>query len=243
MKIAEFNQSQIIQKKPIKTSFKADIRYVKPDTFNAMMNVYPCKFRVWNHGLTEWVLGQSAIKKPIAYTEQVCNCVTGSIINPETRLLNMFHLSPYETNMANLKEIKERIIEQAKILKAGSSKNLEGLLLGGDSPQLEIYEQAGLLKTVLEAFKTISKDFGMDYSVIAGRKNKFSYINLLSDARNNVHYINVNSFKSNVNNATDLSRYYEIKHLSDKDTLFIRNKNSTEKFRQLIEDDSKEYFG
>lgn len=243
MKIADLNQTQIMQKRSQKTSFKANINYVRPDTFHAMLATFPRSFRVWNHGLCEWTIDQSAVRKPVAFTEGVCNCVTGSIINPETKLLNMFHLSPYESNLSNLKEIKEGLIEQAIILKNGRKKPLEGLLLGGDSPQMKEGEEAGLLKTVLEAFEYISKYFGMDYSVIAGRKNKFSHLNLLSDARNGIHYVNVNSSNSVVNNATDLSRYYEIKLLSDKDNLFIRNKNATDKFRKLIEEDSKEYFG
>lgn len=216
-------------------SFKAKIRFVNEKYFNSLRKKLLQPYEVGKITNEDWLIEEAAVKKQSAFTLEACNCVVGSIFNPETKLVNMLHLSPYVENMSRINEVKDIIFEQAKNLKDKSKINLEGFITGGNSSKIRgSFYNVKLLEEILDTFRNIAKNLGMDYSVIAGRENGLSSVNVLSDATKNVHFVYVNTPREEIRNITNLMGAYERKLLSPKDTIILANQNVTKIFNNII---------
>lgn len=244
MKITDSKYNSTISNKS--PSFRANIKIVNGDKFKAVLKSLPDSFQVGRITNAEWVISEAAINKPSAFTLEVCNCVGGSIFNPETQMTSMFHLSPYRSNMINLKGIQEEIFRQAKFLKGKSSSNLQGLLFGGESfPNEDFldvvsknieqgifksqkysykdYQMAWdiqLLNALKDVFSGISKKLGMDYTAIVGRKGG-SCVDVISDAQENTHYLHVRNASPPILSVSDFVDNYKTRIISPKDKLDV----------------------
>ncbi|MDD3435766.1 MAG: hypothetical protein PHC64_01290 [Candidatus Gastranaerophilales bacterium] len=216
MKITRINQNYT-QKNP---SFNADIRLVRSGgefltIAKGLRSVEVC--RVTNKFFN---IEEAAVMQRAAYTLRVFDCLAGSIINPETCLLNMFHLSPYENTMPRLEKVLGTIYRQAERLKGKTKTPLEGFIAGGDNSS----DSKRLFEGIKNIFDEIAKDLGMDYSIIALRKFSFG-VDLASDARTGTHYLHLKPcyckepewLKQNAYNY--LGKYRRIV-ISPSDTLF-----------------------
>ncbi len=226
-------------------SFKANILLVNKKVFQNTLDQLPDAFQVGDSKNLDWVISEAAVNKVCAYTKDVYNCVLGSIFNPETRRVNLFHLSPYEKTMPDIQKVMAQVIEQAKQLKGNSKVRLEGLLMGGNPPKKEgmissiwqeiqksvgtsVYEgsekqtywDVQLVKAAKETFAEIAERFGMDYTVITGRKSP-CFLNIISDAGTNTHYVNVGNAFPPVRSASDLASFYKTRIISPKDNINI----------------------
>lgn len=220
-----------ITKKP---SFKATIKYVDRKTFNRIMTQSLDSFEVGKISNSEWLMTEAAVKKASAFTREVCNCVVGTFFNPETKLTNMFHLSPYKKNMTNLMDVKKEIFRQVKILKGDSRSNLQGVLLGGNSTAIGTSWDVKLVETVKEAFAEISDKLGMDYSIIAERKSYSPCLNIFSDASKNTHYVNVQEPFVQIRKSVDLDHSYKTRIISPKDSIVIDSSLITSEVLEAI---------
>lgn len=226
-------------------SFKANIYLVSKKAFQNTLEQLPDAFQVGDSKNLDWVISEAAVNKVCAYTKDVYNCVLGSIFNPETKRVNLFHLSPYEKTMPNVQKVMVQVIEQAKQLKGNSKGKLQGLLMGGNPPKKEgmiasirqeiqkslgtsVYEgserqtywDVQLVKAAKEAFAEIAARFGMDYTVITGRKSP-CFLNIISDASKNTHYVNVGNAFLPVRSESDLASFYKTRIISPKDNIGI----------------------
>jgi len=246
MQVEKISQSYIPKKE---TSFKAKICYVDNKTFQALLKQLPDCFEVGRITNKDWLIDEAAVKKKKAHTLGTYNCVVGSIFNPETKLVNMFHLSPLGKTMSNLGRVCDSIIIQAEELKGNSGAILEGFISGGNAKGLSTSSETTLLDMVLQTFVSISKKVGMDFSVLAGRENGCSSIDIISDAAANAHYINYftdrpptgySGDKKNIprfegiDDAECLYRAYARLKLSGHDNIFLGDKDVTAEFCQLL---------
>lgn len=230
MQVKILNQKpQIKSKNP---SFKAEIYYLNESPFYNKLASLRGIFEVGNRNNKEWLIEEAALIKPKAFTRIARNCVAFSIINPETKNLNMYHLSPEYQTMSRIELIPYIIFNQAKELKKNSSLKLEGLVTAGDYGRQARKDEAILLNTIIKTFKIISKKLGMDYSVIAGRKNGDTEINIISDAVENSHYINI--YPYNMTNHLDIINLYKKRILSLNDNFYISEENITDKLLKNI---------
>lgn len=224
-------------------SFKANIYLVAKSAFKDTLEKLPDAFEVGRTNNSDWLISEAAVNKVSAFTQDVYNCVFGSIFNPETRRVNLFHLSPYEKTMSDIQKVMAQVIEQAKELKGSSKCRLEGLLMGGNPPKKdgviasimhEVRQKAGtsvydksdrqtywdveLLKSMKKAFSEISEKLGMDYSVIADRKFPCC-ASVISDASKNTHYVYIGNAYPPVRVVSDLKDLYKTRIISPKDTI------------------------
>ncbi len=204
-----------------KPSFKATIKYVDKKTFNRIIAQAADCFEVGRTTNSEWLMTEAAVKKNSAFTRGVCNCVVGTFFNPESKLTNMFHLSPYKKNMTDLPEVKKEIFRQAKVLKGGSRSNLQGALFGGNSAAIGTGWDVKLVEAIKEAFAEIKDKLGMDYSIFAERRSYSPRLNVFSDAFKNTHYVNIEEPFVPIRNLTDLDLSYINRIISPKDKMVI----------------------
>lgn len=210
------------------TSFKADICFVNRRTFYKLKKELNKPF--WVGGLIDGVIKQAAVKAKNAYTTGDIVCTVGSLFNTDSKLVNMFHLSPKGKTLPHIQEVKEIIFSQAKNLRDCSSKNLQGLLLGSDANHLpdKYPKSISLREEILSVFNKISKDLGMDFSVIMGRLNPYTQMNLISDPVKNTQYIWIKGLNSN--SVSEVAKNYEIKRISPRDRVFFNGQDCTEEF-------------
>lgn len=178
-------------------SFKSKVYYMGENCFNHLVKKFP---NVPEAAGTytgssilypyEWLIENAVIEKPRAITLDARNCVVAVFINPVRKLLNMYHLSPYEGTMSRLQEIQNTIFEQAKKLKADTKENLQGLIMAGDFFTKENVDlcSVALLDVVKNTASNIAEKIGMDTTIIAGRKNTLG-VSVFSDALRNKHNI------------------------------------------------------
>lgn len=226
MNVNSVNLNQCKNKKD--ASFKASICFVDRRTFYNIKRDLNKPF--WVGGIIDGVIKQAAIKQKNAYTTGDIVCTVGSLFNTDSKLVNMFHLSPKGNTLPNIQQVKEIIFLQAKNLKDFSSKKLQGLLLGSDANHLpdKYPKSISLREEILSVFNKISKDLGMDFSVIMGRLNPYTQMNLISDPVKNTHYIWVKGLNSN--SVSEVAKNYEIKRISSEDRVFFNGKDCTEEF-------------
>jgi hypothetical protein len=203
MKINSYtpNYQNKFQKQP---AFEADINLVSKARFNEIITQKIIEksnpFEVGNIHNQDWTISQAAFKKPLAYTAGVYNCIAGSILNPETGLVNMFHLSPYKKTLAELEETRKIIIEQTKALKENTKSNLEGIIVGSNSSQIiETSYEKTLYKAIKELFNEMADNIGMNYSKFLGRKSGYYGINLMTDGITKRHYLNIYDCRNDAN--------------------------------------------
>lgn len=229
MQVRSLNQNNIYQK-PL--SFNARICYVDKSTFYTMRKGLIGCFEVGDVGNSEWLIEEAAFKRPSAFTLEAYNCVVGSIFNPETQLVNMFHLSPYKKTMSRLNQVIEIIYEQAKSLKDKSEVKLEGLVTGGDGRKVGNNDDRKLLEAIKKAFENISKSQGMNYSVIAGRKNGQSHVNVISDAAKNTHYVYSYQPDFEISDVSELSKCHETAIICPNDELIIARNTAEQEIQE-----------
>lgn len=226
MNISSVNLNQ--SKNKYNTSFKANICFVDKRTFLNIKKNLNQPF--WVGGLIDGVIKQAAVKQKNAYTTGDIVCTVGSLFNTDSKLVNMFHLSPKGKTLPHIQEVKEIIFSQAKNLKNLSKKNLQGLLLGSDGNRMldKYHLSVSLREEIISVFNKISKDLGMDFSIIMGRLDPYTQMNLISDPVKNTHYIWVKGINSN--SVSEVASNYEIKRISPKDRVFFNGKDCTEEF-------------
>lgn len=231
MKINSINTNNIYKKKVQKRpSFKADIFFVDGHTFNRKLKELSGIFHV--SGIIDGVIEQAAVKKESAYTKGIRVCTSCITINPEKMLLNMEHLSPKGKTLPNINEVKSTIFKQAKDLKGETKRNLQGLILGSDgSTMQELFPLSiSLRQELCLVFDKISKNLGMDFSVIAGRINPYTKMNVISDSVRNAHYIWVQGLNST--SMQEVAKNYKTRLISPKDRVFFNNIDCTKEFAQ-----------
>jgi len=234
MQINVLNQRPITKKQP---SFKAIIHYVNRPRFYEILQQLPDCFEVGNKYNKDWTIEEGAVKKASAFTLKTCNCLVGSIINPETKLGNFFHISPYEKNINRIDEIKDIIFEQARMLKDNSKQKLEGLILGGECKRISDKGDRKLKETFITAFEKIKKELEMDYSIISGRTNATYWLDIISDATKNAHYVNVQQKRPfEIKNLEELEQVFETKILSPKDSIKLYDGEIVKEIREFKKD-------
>jgi len=177
-----------------------------------------------------YTMSGAVIKTKRAFTEQIRNCTYSSIINPKTKELNSYHLSPYEENLSKLKEIREAMLEQAFELRANSKSNLEGLITGANYSLFPTKDSHNLYKWIRGTFEEISQKIGMTFSDISGRKDIGTEIGVISDAEKNTHSLNLNPLWFDIKTPADVNNYFETKNIAKKDKLFLYQQNITKYF-------------
>ncbi|MEI8377462.1 MAG: hypothetical protein WCF95_02890 [bacterium] len=215
-------------------SFAGTIKLVSRNGFDWLRfhGIQDC-FIVSGGDIPKFNMTEAAFKKPAALTRKAFNCVAGSIFNPDTKLTNMFHLNPYKPNIEKLSEIQDAIFNQAEALFKESNTRLEGFLGATDGLGEGMSEQSRkLFGAIKVTFDKIADNFGMDYSMIAQRKNCGAGISIISDARINTHYICAETTKSHVQNLNDLMDNFYTRILSPKDNIIIGDKDVSEEFRK-----------
>lgn len=174
----------------IQPHFKSNIIIVNKNTFDNLLELTKGKaFEVGRVHHKDFLIKEAAVAKPLPFTLIAYNCIVGTIINKETKLANMFHLSPYHKTMANIQNVASLIYQHAKKLKGQSDANLEGLILAGRGSGEACQEDRELMKTIMGAFSRISTDMGMDYSAITGRKYVKYGLSVMTDAQRGVNYV------------------------------------------------------
>lgn len=231
MRINSINNNNICRNKAQKSpSFKANIFFVDGQTFNRKLKELSGVFHV--SGLIDGVIEQAAVKKESAYTKGIRVCTSCITINPEKMLLNMEHLSPKGKTLPNIDEVKNTIFNQAKDLKGETNRNLQGLILGSDGNNMQdlFPLSISLREELCLVFNKISKNLGMDFSVIAGRLNPYTKMNVISDSVRNAHYIWVQGLNST--SMQEVAKNYKTKIISPKDKVFFNNLDCTNEFAQ-----------
>lgn len=179
-------------------SFRANIYYVNDNYFRHLAKKFrdiPEAAGTYTGTSTlhpyEYLVENAVIEKPQAITLDARNCVVAVFINPVRKLLNMYHLSPYETTMSKLEETQNTIFEQAKKLKADTKENLQGIIKAGDFFTKKNVDLASiaLLNAIKNTASDIAKKIGMDTTTIAGRKEVGIGVSVFSDALQNTHNI------------------------------------------------------
>lgn len=193
MQLNSYNSNNKIHSQ---TSFKAEIHIVDKARFDKELSHLKECFEVGRKTNKNWGIEEAAVEKPTAVTFDAYNCVVGAIVNPETQRLNMFHLSPYEKNMSQLNVILDKIFAQVIKLKASTDVNLQGFICGANSTEKGVTSSSNLLNSVMCLFRKMSDEVGLDYSIIAGRRNFCSGVNLLTDAKKNIHFLNPFDYSS-----------------------------------------------
>lgn len=218
MKINYINQIGQTNQQP---KFKSKIIVVKNKTFFNILEANKKRsFEVGRTFHSDFLIEEAAVRHPLPYTFCAYNCVVGTIINRETKLANMFHLSPYEKTIKNIENVARLIYEHAKTLKEQSFAALEGLVLAGNGHKEECGNDKILMASVLDAFSKISNDMGMTYSVITGRKDGFYGVSAITDAQNGINYIYPFSEGSQKPvKKGDITGFYEKVIISPNDTL------------------------
>lgn len=204
-------------------SFKADIYSVNTKYFEQIQAKYPKIPEAGStlfQGSREWLIENAVIGKPQAITHRASDCSLVSIINPQTKQLNMYHLSPYERTMSRLEKIGDTIFEQAKKLQGNFDVELEGLMLGSDSKALygedaDSFRLQEFMKKTLEA---ISQKIGMATTIITGKKDSATNVSLISDAVKNTHYVLARPVRPSLG---EFFNDFETKIFSPKDTFLI----------------------
>lgn len=208
-------------------SFKQNIFFINNENdYYKILNTLPDAFLVQ---AKECNMDEAAYMESQAISNPVNNCVCSPIINIKTRLLNMFHLDPenYSENIFNLNNVKKRIYKEAEDLKGNSQTKLEGLILGGESSQNAGYNDNLLLTEIKNVHANISEKIGMEYSVIAGRKNGTISTSIASDARTGTHILHINDGlpailrKVFINSIQDLNNAFETVIISPNTKLFF----------------------
>ncbi len=168
----------------------------------------------------EWLIENAVIQQPRAATLEAYNCVVLSIINPVRKLLNLYHLSPYEGTMSRLQDIKNTIFEQAKQLKADSKSPLEIFMTGGDSMSKDFPDENSnkLLNALSGTINDISEKIGMTKSIIAGRKSGEIGVSVISDATENKHYLNITE-RFVPTSLSGIQSDFEIQDINSKDKI------------------------
>lgn len=220
------------QKRP---SFKADIFFVDRRAFRLkrkdLTTLFQKPFKVgsmWK----DYTIDQAAVKKFSAMTYNAWDCTVGIIFNPQTGLVNMYHLNPLGKTLDDIKEVKDIIFEQAKELKGDSKTPLQGIILGAES----IHKPDPILKSVTlfsemkYTFDKIRKNLGMDFSIIAGRLHDHEGINVISCPNESSYYIATHL--SNPHSVKSVGRSYEIKEIAPKDRVFFNGQDCTKEFAQ-----------
>lgn len=207
----------------ISPSFKAEIRIVNDAVFDRELAKLKKSFQVGRISNKEWLIDEAAVKKPSAYTIEAYNCVVGSIINPETKKVNMFHLSPYEGNMSQLETVLDKLFVQVKKLKDDTKSSLQGFISGGSGRLVGDRNDRRLLQSILDLLKKMSDEIGLDYSVIAGRTWNEAGVNLLCDGEKNIHYLNPFYPSVPIKSIYDLAENYEVFSKSSVDKIVIEN--------------------
>lgn len=220
MKINHINQN--LNKKP--SPFTARIHYVDIEVFKDLLKKENKPFEVGSVHNSDWVINEGAFKKTVAFTRGAFNCVVGSIFNPETKLMNMFHLSPYQKTMRDIENTKAIIIAQARELKGDSKANLEGFLLGGDSQISVSRWDLELVRNIKDTFSKIADEIGMDYTTISERLAMYTSVSVISDAEKNSHFVYVDAPKRELRNLRDLDLNFKTKIISPKDEVIINSK-------------------
>lgn len=208
MQIKNVNQNSSYPKTP---SFGENIIYLADkSSFWRHVKQFPDSFEVGRISNKIWTLEEAAIKKPFAFTWEASNCVIPSIINSETKLTNLYHISPHEENIRNLGQIRKTLVKQALELKDGSAEKLEGFINAGNSSAMPGSPwNWKLLNTIMDIFKEISETIGMDYSVIAGRKNGSGYSSVISDAKTNTQSVYSRFNRKIIRNMDDIKEAYD----------------------------------
>lgn len=198
-------------------SFKARI-CINDNAFNKMLNKIKGKAP---EVTAPWRLGNEAIEKPVAYTMGAYNCLVVSIINPEKHLVDLWHFEPNAYNaILAIDHIKESIIKRANQLKGKSDVPLEGLLIGGEGGNAINEKDKIFRKEFMNLFNEISEKIGMTYSTITGRKEMSYGVNVITDAKTNTHYININSpIQVTPNKEKGLKKLYNCTRISSQDSL------------------------
>lgn len=228
MQVNRVSQNRITRKEP---SFKATINIVTDKkVFDYALNMVPESFKVGSN----WVIEEAAVLKRTAHTLTGRNCVVGSIFNPESKRVNMFHIAPSRKNMDDISMIKDTIYEQALQLKNNSLQRLEGFLTGGNNSRDRYGYSNPMLRTIENTFWAISEELGMDFSVVAGREDLCNEIHLISDARTNNHYLFPDAYKKPILGAQELSDFFEKKIISPNDKFKLNGEDITEEFKRII---------
>lgn len=217
-------------------SFKARI-LIDKDLFKLAVKNLPDRFEVGNRYNSKYIIEEAAIKRPSAFTYNAANCVIFSFFNPEIKLGNKYHLSSCKDNMSKTEEIAQTIYEQAISLKGESKINLEGLIWGGDSKATSQSEDdIKLVKIIIDTANRISKEIGMDCSIITGRKDKNSCVSIASNAINNTHYVYLRILNPDkqIQDVPALLNSYETGIISPKDTLIIPDSITKENYKNEL---------
>lgn len=221
-------------------SFKATIHWVNKREFAAIKAAAKDCFEVGNPANPAWIIEEAAVCKPVTATAEICDCIAGSFINPETRLGNMFHLTAWKMTPAKLAEVRRTIIEQARKLKGESKTPLEAALIGSKGNFSYIAQSEIMLREEMKRlFKEMADSVGMTYSMFVGRRANLANTSIISDARQNTHYIYYKnpdmgdwSKWSDWLNVIRLSRAFDTKALAPNDKLLIDGTDVTQKFRR-----------
>lgn len=204
-------------------NFKSNIVIVNKPTFDNLLESTKARaFEVGRVYHKDFLIKEAAVAKPLSFTLEAYNCIIGTIINKETKLANMFHLSPYPKTMSDIQNVVSSIYQHAKKLKGLSHANLEGLILAGNGSNNQCQKDKELMRAIMDAFSRISTDMGMDYSVITGRKYAEYGLSVMTDAQRDVNYVFPYEFQGGIlwnpfnKKITD---FYEKVSISPNDTL------------------------
>ena len=226
-----YNQAQVRKKEPY---FKATIYYVDGATFEEKQKLLVDCYEVGNPIRSDFTIEEAAVNKSSAYTLSARDCVVSSIFNPETKKVNQNHLAPYQKTILSIDEVAETMFAHTQQLLGNSKIRLEGFLTAGEG-YMRTDEDLKLFQMFENNFKKVSNILGMDYSVIAQRRDGQTQVDLISDAVADAHYVYVkdNEGKNLIENLSDFMDAFVIKILSPKDKLVIMGKDVTEGFRPL----------
>jgi len=191
-------------------------------------------YEVGNPIRSDFTIEEAAVNKSSAYTLSARDCVVSSIFNPETKKVNQNHLAPYQKTILSIDEVAETMFAHTQQLLGNSKIRLEGFLTAGEG-YMRTDEDLKLFQMFENNFKKVSNILGMDYSVIAQRRDGQTQVDLISDAVADAHYVYVkdNEGKNLIENLSDFMDAFVIKILSPKDKLVIMGKDVTEGFRPL----------
>jgi len=239
-----------------KPAFKADIHVL---TNNEFLN------RKWlpniqRHSSDYCDIYHSIIKesRPI-YSETAYDCSICAFTNKEAQIANLSHICPDEDNMKNLDNIQQKLYDWGKELYQKSKTKLEGFVTGGkdsttwneqelcniygDSRGQYIHKRYSnspiLQNKIIEVYETLSKNLGLDYSVLGLQKTLPTGVEVITDPRINTHFINISSDFGSQTKLEDVAKIFKNKRLSDTDRVLFDYVDKTKEFRNIIAQENK----